>query len=51
MSVHFKGQCFKVDEISCLVPCETKWRRSKPNLVLQGFCKELIIEDKTATIR
>lgn len=44
MSIHFKGTCTVVDDIICEVPCETKWKPTQPNLVMQGFATEVIIK-------
>jgi len=50
MSVHFRGTCTVVDDIECLVPCETKWNRTQPNLVMRGFAKEVRIRNNKAII-
>jgi hypothetical protein len=50
MSVHFRGKCYKVDDIECRVGCETKWNKTQPNLVLRGWASEVIIEDNRAII-
>lgn len=51
MSVHFKKSCTIVDNIECLVPCETKWNKTQPNLVMRGFAKNVTFRDKTAIIQ
>ena len=51
MTVHFKGKCHIVDNIICSTSCNSKWNKRQPNLVMQGFCKELIIDNGTATIK
>lgn len=43
MSVHFAGACHVVDNIHCFVPCETKWNKRQPKLVMQGFARKLTI--------
>jgi hypothetical protein len=43
MSVHFKGVCYNVDDIVCEVPCETKWNKRQPNLVMQGYAADVSI--------
>lgn len=48
LSVHFKGKCYKVNDVICNVSCESKWNKTQPNLVMQGFAKELKIENETA---
>jgi len=50
MSVHYKGQCFKVNDVQCSVPCETKWSDKQPNLIMRGFCKDVQIKDGVAII-
>lgn len=50
MSIHFKNQCIPVDDVVCLVSCETKRNKIQPFLVLQGFCKEVIIKGNTGII-
>ena len=51
MSVHFDGKCFKVDNVDCKVPCETKWNKRQPNLVMRGFCNEVKINNGIAVIQ
>lgn len=50
MSVHFKKKCTIVDNIECRVPVETKWNAEQPRLVMQGFAKEVVIENNKAII-
>lgn len=51
MSVHFRGKCYRVTDIICQVPCETKWNKRQPNLVMRGWAKDVIItEDRKAII-
>ena len=50
MSIHFKNKCMVVDNIICNVPCETKWNKTQPNLVMQGYASEVTIEDNKAII-
>lgn len=51
MTVHFKGKCVACKNVKCKVACETKWRKTQPYLVMQGFCKEVIVVDDIATIK
>ena len=51
MSIHFKKSCTVVDNVVCEVPCETRWNKTQPMLVMQGFAKEVKIEDGIATIK
>jgi hypothetical protein len=50
MSIHFKKTCTVVDDVQCNVPCETKWKKTQPNLVMQGFAKNIIIKNNKAII-
>lgn len=51
MTVHFRKQCHIVDNVACLVPAYTKWNKSQPRLVMQGFAQGVFIrDDKTAII-
>lgn len=50
MSIHFKKSCTVVDNIECLVPCETKWNKKQPQLVMQGFAKNVRFKNNTAII-
>lgn len=51
MSIHFRGTCHVVDHIECQVPCETKWNRLQPKLVMRGYAEEVIILKNKAIIR
>jgi hypothetical protein len=50
MSVHYNGVCSQVDNIVCNVPCETKFRKRQPFLVMQGWATEVKIKDGVAII-
>ena len=50
MSVHFKGKCYVVQNIVCDVPCETKFNRTQPYLVMRGFARSVRISDDIAYI-
>lgn len=50
MSVHFKKTCHVVTDIKCNVACETKYNKTQPYLVMQGFAKEVIIDKDVAYI-
>lgn len=50
MSVHFKKSCTVVNDIECLVPCETKWNKTQPQLVMRGFATNVIIKNNKAII-
>lgn len=51
MSVHFRGTCHVTPNVVCEVPCETKWSKRQPNLVMKGKAKEIIIDIDKITIR
>lgn len=50
MTVHWKNQCIVVDNVKCYVPCETKWNKRQPRLVMQGFAEYVEIRDNIAII-
>ena len=50
MSVHFRGSCYKAKSVECLVPCETKWNKTQPNLVMQGFASEIDVTKDLITL-
>lgn len=51
MSVHFRDMCTVVDDVVCEVPCETKWNKIQPRLVMQGYATEVSIKDNKAFIK
>lgn len=51
MSVHFRNQCMKADDIQCDVPVETKWNNTQPQLVLRGFAESVEIINGIAFIK
>ena len=51
LTVHYLGKCNIVKDVECRVPCESKWNlNTQPNLVLRGWCKDVIIENNKAII-
>lgn len=51
MTVHFRKQCYMVNDIACFVPAYSKWNKTQSKLVMQGFAKKVIVtKDKTAII-
>jgi len=50
MSVHFRKSCIVVSHIVCKIPCETKWNKTQPNLVMQGFATSVEVKDDVAYI-
>lgn len=51
MSIHFRGTCYRAKDVVCEVECETKWKPTQPQLVMQGFATELVFEDNKIIIR
>lgn len=51
MSIHFRGSCSVVDHIECHVPCETKWNKGQPQLVMQGFASNVEFINNKAIIK
>ena len=52
MSIHFRGNCYRVKDVECEVQCETKWNDHKqPHLVMQGWCSEVIIDKNKGIIK
>lgn len=50
MTVHFRGKCLPCKDIQCKVPCETKRNKRQPKLVMQGFCKDVVVKEEVAII-
>lgn len=50
VTLHWKGACIPVDHIDCQVPCETKWNKTAPLLVMQGWAQNVEIENGKAKI-
>ncbi len=51
MSVHFKNTCHVTMNVVCMVPCQTKWSKRQPYIVMKGLCSEIVIEEETITIK
>lgn len=51
LSVHYRGKCYKVKDIHCTAPVESKWNEKQPNLILRGFTSSLEIKDQIAYIQ
>jgi len=51
LSIHFKGKCYRANDVICEVPINSKWNKTQPNLVMQGFAKKIIIEKDVCTIK
>lgn len=50
MSVHFRGTCTVVDDVICYAPCETKWNKTQPQLVMRSFTHKVDIVNNKAII-
>lgn len=50
MSVHYRGKCYKTDNVICNVSSETKWNKTQPNLVIQGWASDIKIEENQIII-
>ena len=50
MSVHYKQQCFVVDDVECNVPVKTKRNNRQPRLVMAGDCEKIVFKNKIAII-
>lgn len=50
MSIHFRGACMRAKDVVCKVPCETKWNKRQPQLVMQGYATKVEITDNIAVI-
>ena len=47
MSVHFKKQCMQCKDIVCYAPTQSKWNKTQPILVMQGYSSNVeFIDDK-----
>jgi len=44
MTVHFRGECNITENVECRVPCETKYNKSQPRLVMRGFAHSIDIQ-------
>lgn len=51
MSVHFRGACHVTPNVICMVPCETKWNKRQPMLVMKGKASEIIFNKDSIIIR
>lgn len=45
LSIHYKNQCMRANDIVCNVPVESKWNKTQPNLVIRGFANSVEIID------
>jgi len=50
MSVHFRGKCYNTTHVHCNVPCETKYNRTQPKLIMRGFASKITVKKNQITI-
>lgn len=50
MTVHYRKKCYPVDGVICLAACESKWNKTQPRLVMQGFAESVVIINNKAHI-
>jgi hypothetical protein len=50
MSVHFKGVCHIVTNITCYAIANTKYNKRQPYLVMQGMSSSVVIANDRAII-
>lgn len=50
LTVHYRDKCIPCDDVICSVPTNSKWNKTQPYLVMQGFAKEIIIKNNKVYI-
>jgi len=50
ITVHFRGRCVPVTHVHCQVRCGSKWNKTQPRLVMQGFAQDVQIVNGVAII-
>lgn len=50
LSVHFKDKCHIVKKVICGVDCESKINNRQPRVVMQGFAKNVLINNQSEAI-
>ena len=45
MSVHFKGKCYRSQNVECNVASETHWNKTQPNLIVRGFASKITVKN------
>ena len=50
MSVHYRGKCYIVTDVQCLVPSYSKWNKRQPYIVMQGYASEIVVGKDVVTI-
>lgn len=50
MTVHYKGKCHPTRFVACMTNSVTKYNKTQPRLVMQGYASHIDIADDTITI-
>ncbi len=50
ITLHYRGTCYMVDNVHCLVPCEGRIRKSAPRFVMAGKAACMNLEEGVATL-
>jgi mannose-6-phosphate isomerase-like protein (cupin superfamily) len=50
MTVHFRGKCHTVQNVTCVVPCQTHHQKRQPRLVMRGWAERVAIINESAVI-
>ena len=50
ISVHYRGQCYVVDEVACYVTTKSRVRRTQPHFVMAGRTQGICFDDNRAVI-
>lgn len=51
ITVHYRGKCIIEKDVHCEVPTESKWNKTQPNLVVQGWAKQVKVINNTIFIK
>lgn len=49
MTTHFRKKCIITDDIICEPPCTTKWNKTQPYIVMQGYASDVKILNSNIT--
>ena len=50
MSVHYKGVCYRTQNVECNVASETHWNKTQPNLIVRGYATSISVEENKIVI-
>ncbi len=45
LTVHYRGKCIPCNDVMCFVPTDSKWNKTQPFLVMQGYAKQVIVKN------